>query len=735
MWLFKSRTSAPKDIYASKGSFVPLWSRPPSITSHEWISYFSKSPRLAVIDRIASDLSNAEGKLYQSSSTGLGGEREITSHPFLDFWSKPNPLHEMSRSALWRLFEIYLLLVGEAYFAMSRDARGMPAELWPVPSHWIQQAPHQGYPFYQMTLSSGEVATFPVEDIFLMRELSPLDPYQRGLGKSESLADEVETDEYASKYQKKFFFNDATPAVAYAMPGSTQEQRARFLADIRRALGGVHNSHGAIAVDGGMSILKLSENMKDMDMVQGRVFIRDATLERFNMPREIMGITENSNRATADAAQAIYAQNVLAPRLQARQEMINEQLLPWFGDGLSWRYDDIVPHNSEFNLQLANEGLSRGVLTVDEWREMNGMAPLPNRQGAVLYVPMSSFAVGLGESIVQAAEGALAPGADDGFVEIEGGGVSLKAGARAGSARLRSRALAAARLEFQRARVEKERGFETASKRFLKGQAERIKAALDSSPKAEGGFWDELEKGLLALSANAVLEDELAPLLSGLVGSLLNWGGEDAKLYGLFKPLWLDAYNKGASVSKSAYSFGVDQPVLRNLAKLGGTGRIAGINAGSQKALYGKIMDLVAEGIRLGDTGRTMSEKVEGALRSARAALSGDPGGILGPAGDFARRARAIAQTESHTSIMAGSNDMMSRAGVARKQWLSSLDGKVRPSHARANNLIAAMSQPYEFRGMKGKLVRLDHPGDPKGPPEEVINCRCDSAPTDDEIS
>lgn len=60
-----------------------------------------------------------------------------------------------------------------------------------------------------------------------MKELNPLDPYKRGLGAAESLADEIETDEYAAKFQKKFFYNDATPTTLISMPGSSKDQRDR----------------------------------------------------------------------------------------------------------------------------------------------------------------------------------------------------------------------------------------------------------------------------------------------------------------------------------------------------------------------------------------------------------------------------------------------------------------------------------------------------------------------------
>ena len=87
--------------------------------------------------------------------------------------------------------------------------------------------------------------------------------------------------------------------------------------------------------------------------------MRDAVLEHFGVPREIMGITENSNRATADSAQYIYAKNVLMPRIRAREEAINKQLLPLFGDGLVWRFDPVVPFDKDFNKAKALDAYIR----------------------------------------------------------------------------------------------------------------------------------------------------------------------------------------------------------------------------------------------------------------------------------------------------------------------------------------------------------------------------------------
>ena len=54
-----------------------------------------------------------------------------------------------------------------------------------------------------------------------------------------------------------------------------------------------------------------------MDFTQSRKDLRDGVNAHFGVPPEILGIVENSNRATATQAKIIYAENVLTPRLLA----------------------------------------------------------------------------------------------------------------------------------------------------------------------------------------------------------------------------------------------------------------------------------------------------------------------------------------------------------------------------------------------------------------------------------
>lgn len=340
------------------GSFVSRWSRPPTMNTAEWLTMFSKSPRLAVVDRIASDIANASGKLLRVKADGT--ETEITDHPFLRFMEQPNPLYEMTNSAIWRLHEIYLLLVGESFLLIERDEREKPVELWPVPPHWVKMTPYLGSPTYQILSPGGLSMDVLVDDMFVMKNLNPVDPFLRGLGIAESIADEVEIDEYAAKFQKRFFYNDAMPSAVFLMPDATKDQSDAFMARWNQKHRGVENSHKAAALTGNVDVKIFgSTDTRELGFTESRIAMRDAVLEHFGVPREIMGITENSNRATADSAQYIYAKNVLMPRIRAREEAINKQLLPLFGDGLVWRFDPVVPFDKDFNKAKALDAYIR----------------------------------------------------------------------------------------------------------------------------------------------------------------------------------------------------------------------------------------------------------------------------------------------------------------------------------------------------------------------------------------
>lgn len=709
--------------YMDGGPMVPRWTNPPERNTEEWIRTFRTNPRLAVVERIASDLSFAEGKLFRVDENG--DEQEITAHPFLDFWANPNPLHEMSSAALWRLLEIYLKLKGEGYFIMERDEFGRPAELWPVPTHWVQMTPYQGFPYYTVRLTNGQLMEVPVDDMFVMKDLDPYDPFKRGLGQSEALADEIETDEYAAKFQKRFFFNDATPNIIIGMPKSTEEQRKRFLAEWMQRFKGVFQSHGVATVNGDVTVNKIGESMKDMDMVNGRTFLRNAALEHYGVPREIMGITESSNRATSEAAQFIYAQNVLMPILRRREEAINHQLIPWFGDDLVWHFDDIVPRNQEFDKAVGLDGWNAGLLTKDEAREKLGMPPC--KVGGDVYKTQFSDVyvhedddpaeVSTAAANLQYVEGAppLETGGqqeieitdqgepldDSSTVEIEDGSDTIELEGVKAADRKASR-LQQAQRQLLEAEREQARRFELATMKYFREQNNRLEAALGGTQKADASVWDAL---FAAMPGYGVVdgawvrldEAERERLVSQFVAGLIDWPGEEAALNAIFEPLWKESYDKGAELAAKLHNItAVQRPELVSTAKLRGGSRVRGITQ-TTKDTIGRI---VSNALEHGDSRETIAKQIQQEMQTS------------------ASRARTIAAQECNTSLLTGNFDMMKKAGAGTKTWHVTNPAVARPSHKRLNGVTV----PIDGKFSNG----CRFPCDPDcSDASEVVNCHC----------
>ena len=709
--------------YMDGGPMVPRWTNPPERNTEEWIRTFRTNPRLAVVERIASDLSFAEGKLFRVDENG--DEQEITAHPFLDFWANPNPLHEMSSAALWRLLEIYLKLKGEGYFIMERDEFGRPAELWPVPTHWVQMTPYQGFPYYTVRLTNGQLMEVPVDDMFVMKDLDPYDPFKRGLGQSEALADEIETDEYAAKFQKRFFFNDATPNIIIGMPKSTEEQRKRFLAEWMQRFKGVFQSHGVATVNGDVTVNKIGESMKDMDMVNGRTFLRNAALEHYGVPREIMGITESSNRATSEAAQFIYAQNVLMPILRRREEAINHQLIPWFGDDLVWHFDDIVPRNQEFDKAVGLDGWNAGLLTKDEAREKLGMPPC--KVGGDVYKTQFSDVyvhedddpaeVSTAAANLQYAEGAppLETGGqqeieitdqgepldDSSTVEIGDGSDTIELEGVKAADRKASR-LQQAQRQLLEAEREQARRFELATMKYFREQNNRLEAALGGTQKADASVWDALfaampDYGVVDGAWVRLDEAERERLVSQFVAGLIDWPGEEAALNAIFEPLWKESYDKGAELAAKLHNItAVQRPELVSTAKLRGGSRVRGITQTTKDT----IGHIVSNALEHGDSRETIAKQIQQEMQTS------------------ASRARTIAAQECNTSLLTGNFDMMKKAGAGTKTWHVTNPAVARPSHKRLNGVTV----PIDGKFSNG----CRFPCDPDcSDASEVVNCHC----------
>ena len=94
-----------------------------------------------------------------------------------------------------------------------------------------------------------------------------------------------------------------------------------------------------------------------------------------------------------------------------------------------------------------------------------------------------------------------------------------------------------------------------------------------------------------------------------------------------------------------------------------------------------------------------------------------------------ADRAKTIARTEAMAALHSGQREMYEQAirdGLVgadeiEREWSASGDNRVRESHREMDGQKVGWDEPFTTPGG----ASLMFPGDPNGPAEEVINCRC----------
>ena len=401
--------------------------------------------------------------------------------------------------------------------------------------------------------------------------------------------------------------------------------------------------------------------------------MRDAVLEHFGVPREIMGITENSNRATADSAQYIYAKNVLMPRVKNREEAINEQLLPLFGDGLIWRYDAIIPYDKEFDKGKALDGYRTGLLTKNEARRLLDMPDVED---------------------------------GDGFVELNGG-VPLNNLEPLKSLRFSGRKATrppdiSTLLREEQAVVQKNVAlFEAAITRHFSDQRSEIEGlsalpdALETFISPDGSFDPELW--------SLLDENEQKSLADSAADNILDWNGEARKLNDLFSPLWEKAYNDGLEINRKHYALKeFDRPAFVSPVQINGGERVAGIEHTTRNS----IANLIIAGIANGSPSGELKALICSEMRIEQS------------------RANLIALQETLIALAAGEYNVMRAAGARTKTWHHTPQENPRDGTNGKSNHIALEGETALINAKFSNGLR--YPRDPKDPrPEEIINCKC----------
>ncbi len=371
-----------------------------------WLECFRTHPRVqAAVNRIATDVGKTRWLLLEDDPS-TGKPREVKDHPLLTLMAAP-----WVRSAggswstlLW-MTAAYLELDGNAFWRMrwkpGKPKTGPPTEVWPISPHLVASVPCKGQPYYLLSSACGEEALDRLgpDEIIWFRKPNLLSPNGKGAGAVQALDDEVSQDNWAAKYNNMWFRNGARPDLLVSLAGdakSSDQKRVQEQWNSRH--GGIWNAFKVAFLTGDAKVHSLGTSHKDMEWAEGRKLLRDIIFQTLGIPPEILGVIENSNRATAEAALYIYALQCILPRVTSLCEDLNRLLVPMFsaahGRPVYLGFESPVRETEEFRLERAERLFKAGAISRDECRDATGWDPMGGERGEEILQPLNMLAVG-----------------------------------------------------------------------------------------------------------------------------------------------------------------------------------------------------------------------------------------------------------------------------------------------------------------------------------------------------
>ena len=343
---------------------------------------------------IADDCSAVRLKLMHKMADG--DEEEVFSHEILDLLDDPNNV--ITAKQLWNLYYSYLNLTGEAYI-LKLDRNGnaledkskLPSALFPLPSHLCDF--HVGEKSWDESYVLYNGDRYPINAV--LRDINP-DPENiyNGMSIVRKASLTVDTDIQMKRWNNKLFKNGARPGVVVEVPDQLKDDAYnRLKQQFDEQYRGVGNAFNRVILEGGAKMSPFMMTTQDLDFLESKRFTRDEILAMFKVSGSNLGITEDVNRANAEAQEYSYAKRCIKPRLEQFVDFMNKRLLrPIYGGEYKLDFEDPIPENTERRLREAEAGVNKW-LTINEVREMYGRQALQNGNGDQLYVPISNVPI------------------------------------------------------------------------------------------------------------------------------------------------------------------------------------------------------------------------------------------------------------------------------------------------------------------------------------------------------
>jgi HK97 family phage portal protein len=341
----------------------------------------------ACIRAISEEIAGMRFELYRVLRDGTW--ERVDTHEVLDLLDAVNPT--TTGTELRFLTGAHLEAIGNAYWYLDgmTSENSKPTAIYPMNASRVKVLVNRNsFPSqvsgYEYQLQTKKIHFEPWQ-ILHFKYPDPSDMYE-GLGTVQTAAQWIDADNYAMEFNRRFFLNGARPsAILETETGYTPEQLTFIKSSFKEAYAGVDNAHKPIALPKGVTFKEAGQGQKDMDFSHMADMMRDRILAAFRVPRTALGITEDVNRANAEATNYVFALRTIKPKMDMICSYLNEFLIPRYGDDLVLTYEDPVPENRQERIaEMQSAMAGQPVMSVNEARDSYfGLDPIENGESVM----------------------------------------------------------------------------------------------------------------------------------------------------------------------------------------------------------------------------------------------------------------------------------------------------------------------------------------------------------------
>ncbi len=360
-------------------SFVSPW-----IAASDWHGEPARGPiNYPVAIREAYLKNPVAQRAVRLVAEGIGGAPVVASDPALlalvSETSAGQPLLETLAA--------HLMLHGNGYVQVLRDADGNPVELFALRPERVTVLPDAGgwpaafaYKVGEKALRIEAVDDFGRPNLIHVKHFHPVDDHY-GAGCLEAAEEAVAIHNAAARWNRSLLENAARPSGALVYdpgdPGAslTPDQFDRIKAELTAAYAGQANAGRPMLLEGGLKWQSLALTPADMDFATLKAAAaRDIALA-FGVPPMLLGIPGDNTYANYREANRALWRLTLLPVAGKILAAIAEGLSPWFREARLGVDMDRVPALAEDRERLWAQVSAAEFLSAEEKRAMLGIEP------------------------------------------------------------------------------------------------------------------------------------------------------------------------------------------------------------------------------------------------------------------------------------------------------------------------------------------------------------------------